>query len=222
MILLRHSYVKNDLKRDQSHIRYIAFRTRENREDTRGVFNALHDHADVKTFINNLNDRITRHPRSPKLHRIYVSLSQDEYSKLMQPDYKNIVRQAIAEFERRKGIKLEWVAAEHYARGHPHVHIAIKATYTDLSGAKHHLLLRYDDIKMLRSCFDREVDRYRDHLREAVEKAVREIIPAMLDAKRSHQTHLRCNKLEVEKVTGTGFSLVDAVLGIEHDYEEER
>lgn len=221
MLFCRVAVLKS-LAKAGAHVRYIAFRSRERPENERGVFDAVSDHADVKKFIENLRDRSTSHPKANKAYKLIVSLSRQEWGKLINPDYKEIVRQAMARFESQRGVKLEWVAAEHLSKHHPHAHVVIKAVCYDENGHKHRFHLSFDDTKLLRSCFEVTVDRYRDHFRETAEKITRELTHLLITIKAPQPAPPRHKKLAMERTTGTGFSLLDAALGIDHDYEEER
>lgn len=154
--MLKVKYTK-DMKSALAHIRYIAFRSRELGEQTKGIFNEKDNYASVSEFQQKLsNDRTIRHPNRVKLHKLVISYKQEWYDKY-GIDYKDLTRHIMKYIEEKKGIKLDWVAAQHLNSGHPHVHIAIKSSGQDSFSLKtKHLKLTKEDYKDIRE----ELDRY--------------------------------------------------------------
>lgn len=145
MLVLKINYTKH-LDRAQKSVRYHAFRTREVPRETRGMFNRDTDHADVAAFIRSLDDPLTRErptrngvQRYAVMHRLMFSLSRQEFEACGLTSWKPVIREALGAFERYHGIRLEWVAAEHLSKDHPHVHVDIKSVYLDANGKPHRL-----------------------------------------------------------------------------------
>jgi len=122
-----------NLKAARKSVRYYCFRSRELQMPGAarvGAFNRATDSADVAAFNRRLDDPLTRDPKIAKMHRLMFSLSQQAWDRCGLESWKPIVREALADFERRQGIRLDWIAAEHLNPYHPHVHVAIKSVYT--------------------------------------------------------------------------------------------
>lgn len=127
-------------------VRYYAFRTREVEQARIGIFDRHSDNADVRKFIKRLDDPLTRdRPGRPakyqyaKMHRLLFTMSGAEFRRWGLTSWQPIVREALENFERRRGIRLDWVAAEHPSPKHPHCHVAIKSVYEDADGNRHRL-----------------------------------------------------------------------------------
>ncbi|MCU6603817.1 hypothetical protein OCO53_25590 [Peribacillus frigoritolerans] len=152
-----HSYIKN-LSEAQNHVRYIAFRGRETEDERGGIFSEKSDVADVKNFIKKLDDKKTSHPDVAVAHRLLFSMSGDEWNKsgFGEGDYQKMIRNVMKDYELKTGRKLEWVAAEHRNPDHPHVHVAVKATYQDKDGIHHRLKISNEDRKFFKQAFQQE------------------------------------------------------------------
>jgi hypothetical protein len=149
-------------------VRYYAFRTREVEKDQVGIFDRASDHADVKRFVRNLDDPLTadkpgRPPRFAKIHRVLFTMSGAEFRRWGLTSWQPIVREAIANFEQRHGMKLDWVAAEHPSPGHPHCHVAIKSVCEDKDGDRHRLRITPDLRRALWEEAQRVVTRHKEH-----------------------------------------------------------
>ena len=134
MLFVKMGYTK-DLTAAQKSTKYIAFRSREG---NLGAFNNEKEYADVKEFNRNLEDRITAHPAAPKVYKVVVSLSGDEYEK-MGINYREFIRDTLSSYEAYSGKKFTWIAAEHMNCKHPHIHVLIKAAYQDRHGLDYRL-----------------------------------------------------------------------------------
>lgn len=170
-VFLKHTYTTN-LGAAQAHVRYVAFRSREAPTDTRGIFDRDRDHGQVGTFNERLKDRLTAHPKAATLHKLVVSFRQDQWDRSGWASWKPVVREALVNYEQATGKRLDWIAAEHMAKGHPHVHIGIKATCTDAAGTQHRLRLQMRDVKLLRDEFQRIYERDR-YLHRSVDQELR-------------------------------------------------
>lgn len=155
-----------DIGKARAHVNYIAFRSREREFEDRGAFSRVSDHADVRAFNERLEDHATRHPMANKAYKIHISLSEREFRERELTSWKPIVREAMENLEKRWGVRLQWIAAEHMARGHPHVHIVLKAAH--VNDRYQHRQLRVDPerLKDLRQEVDRSLERQRPRVQE--------------------------------------------------------
>lgn len=167
------------LDRAAKSVRYYAFRSHEVPRAERGAFSRSSEHADIRRFTNGLRHSLTEDTRGrnghvrqyPKMHRLLFSLSRDEFQKSGLTSWKPVVREVLAEWERAKGIRLEWIASEHPSPTHPHVHIAIKSVYRDLAGREHRLFVNRDTLNQLRIGVRMVVRRHREqHWRQIEEQ----------------------------------------------------
>lgn len=190
MLILKINYTKH-LDRAAKSVRYHAFRSREVPTRDLGVFNANSDHADVGRFIKRLDDPLTAEPKCAKMHRLMFSLSRAESDRAGLTGWKGVIREALAAFEQRRGIKLDWIAAEHLSRDHPHVHVDIKSVYTDSSGRRRRLRITQDMRLELRWAVEtvlaREKQRTYEQRRRAWEV---QRLERALEGWRTHTFHL--------------------------------
>lgn len=158
------------LPRARAHVRYIAFRSREIPEDRLGAFNARSDHAEVKTFMDRLEDPLTRHPQAVKAYTLFFSLSQDEFRRAGLESWKPVIREAMATLQTKWGREFDWIAAEHMVEGHPHCHVTIKAVCTTERGTRRQLRLTKERIADLKQEVGRIISRERDRHQELTRK----------------------------------------------------
>ncbi len=141
--VLKLNYTRH-LTAARKSVRYHTFRSRElllPGADRVGAFNRSTDHADVASFVRRLDDPATRDEQCAKMHRIMVSLSRPAWDRCGLESWKPVVRESLAAFEKRHGIRLDWVAAEHLDPRHPHVHIDIKSVFITDDGRRRRLRL---------------------------------------------------------------------------------
>lgn len=155
-----------DLGKARAHVNYIAFRSRETPAEPRGAFDAHRDHADVRPFADSLEDRLTRHPMANKAYKVTISLSEREFRQMGMTSWKPVVREAMANLQQRWGKEFDWIASEHMAKGHPHVHVVIKATFRDETGRYRQLRLDKQHLAELRQEISRIVERDRPRVVE--------------------------------------------------------
>jgi type IV secretory pathway VirD2 relaxase len=159
MSFVSHSYSKS-AEDAGKHIDYIAFRDREDESENKGLFSAREDNADIQKFKESLHDKRTDHSQVATAHKLLFSMSGDEWNRSgFQPgDYQKIIRNVMNEWELKTGYRLNWVAAEHRNPDHPHVHVVLKATYTDRDGVEHRLKVTNEDRQFFRKEFTRQKD----------------------------------------------------------------
>lgn len=134
LLFVKIGYTK-DLTAAKKATKYIAFRSREGEK---GAFDRDNNYADVKEFNKSLKDGLTSHPSSPKVYKVILSVSGDEYKK-MGLNYKEYVRETMSNYEACFGRKLTWIAAEHMNCTHPHIHLLVKPVYQDRHGVSNKL-----------------------------------------------------------------------------------
>lgn len=175
-----------------SHLKYVGFRSDElerpqphsGREVTteRGFFSADKDHADYKNFVSRVeNNKALNHPLAVKAHKLVFSMRGVDYRAYERSGltYKDFLRNVLSEYERTRGLKLDWIANIHNKEGHPHVHVVIKAV-SDLKvdGKNRRVFLYREDFKTLRDLGELEVDRhakYKWYERTEVTKALNDV-----------------------------------------------
>jgi hypothetical protein len=170
------------LGKAKAHVNYIAFRSRENVGEERGAFGRSSDHADVAKFRENLGDHMTRHPMATKAYKLTISLSEKEFRELGLTGWKPMVREAIGNLEKEWGRQLQWMASEHMAKGHPHVHIVIKATAWHDTGRYGQLRLDKQHIQDIKKEFGRVIERHRERPKEQDRSMERSFGDTMLRA----------------------------------------
>jgi type IV secretory pathway VirD2 relaxase len=137
----------------------VAFKSEDLKGKTPCVFDANSDHADARAFMNRLNDRVSRHPTAAKAYHCLFSLKRQDFDVLGVPDWREIVREVLQQYERETKRKLDWIASHHDNPERPHCHVVIKAVCDTGSGA--HKRLRLDRP---------EVDRIKEILRKSLEE----------------------------------------------------
>jgi len=138
-------------------IRYVAFRSKDLEDREKGCFDRDRDHADVRTFIEHLPDRLTRHSAAPKAFHCVFSLSREGFEQTGRSDMKQLVRDAMAQFEQDSRRKLEWIASYHDNPTHPHCHVIIKAVYETPDGHHRKLWMGKEALTQFRQAMIREV-----------------------------------------------------------------
>ncbi|MFD1394397.1 hypothetical protein ACFQ40_01205 [Kroppenstedtia eburnea] len=134
---------KEKTRTTENRVRYITFRSRE-RDDIQhaDLFSKETDQASIGKFLGKIKqDPALKHPKAWKCHELILSFRREDYDRY-GVDYREMTRNVMAELERRKGMKLDWVASRHLKGHHPHVHVIVKATGKDADGKTRRL--RFD------------------------------------------------------------------------------
>ena len=139
----------NDAK---AHIQYVGFREREDPSDSLGLFSEHEDSVEVSTFLDSLDEKRFRHPKDPYIHTLLFTMSGKEWERsgFERGDYQKMIRQVMKQYEIKKGYRLKWIAAEHFKKDSPHVHVAIRASYFDRDGIERKLNITDADRKFFR------------------------------------------------------------------------
>lgn len=152
-------YMK-DLQKATNHVKYIAFRERSS-ERGYGLFNDKSDHVEVKPFLNSLKDKRTAHKDVAKIHTLLFTMSGNEWERgnYQLGDYQIMIRNIMKDWQLERGITVDWVAAEHDERGHPHVHVVIKSVMKDSDGIERRLKIIPEDKQWFKKAFQEEKSR---------------------------------------------------------------
>lgn len=156
--LHKNSADPNSTRKVKSHLQYIAFRSREQDRDseTYGLFDKNSDNSSLDKFYQKIvDDPALKHSNTIKLHKLIIGFHREWFDRYNM-EYKELTRHIMKGIEERKGVKLDWVAAEHLKENSPHVHVAIKSTGVDEAGQTKRLYLYKEDIEWVKE----EIDRY--------------------------------------------------------------
>lgn len=146
----------------KAHAKYVGFRSKEAEE--KGFFSRDEDRADYKKFIDRIEKNpALKHPQSIKAQKLIFSLRQVDYDayKRSGKDYKQLVRKTLAEYERKHGVKLDYIANIHEKEGHPHCHVIIKGVSDskDEKGRFKRVKFTKEDFKEMKEDFDKEFEK---------------------------------------------------------------
>jgi type IV secretory pathway VirD2 relaxase len=152
-------YMKS-LKTAINHVKYIAYRERESGRGY-GLFSEKNDNVEVKDFIQTLDDKRTSHKDVAKIHTLLFTMSGNEWERgNYQPgDYQTMIRNVMKDWQLEKGITVNWVAAEHDEKGHPHTHVVIKSIFKDSDGIERRLKMTQDDKEWFKKASQEEKSR---------------------------------------------------------------
>lgn len=114
---------KGAIRTAKDHIKYMTA-PREYHRNNPHLFDATRDYVHRREFFDRLEkQRPSR--RHAIMHKLVISFSEAERNRL-RIDLKELTRDAMSRFETRLGQQLDWVAAIHDDRGHPHVHVVYR------------------------------------------------------------------------------------------------
>lgn len=162
------------IKQLKAHIKYIGFRSQEIEREEGDIykfpkghfFNSNFDNVNFKSFVKNIEEnKALRYKKSVKAHKFIFSLNEYNYDKYIQSgkDYKDLIRKTFSDYERKHGVKLDWIATEHRVDGegksnHPHCHVVISGvSQPDKDGKVTRIFFKKEDFKELRENFDKEL-----------------------------------------------------------------
>lgn len=155
---------KKDIGKVSVHLKYIGFRSRDQQGEERGFFDNQRDRgADYEKFLDSVAEhKALQHTLTPKIHTAILSMREEDYKQLVENgiSFKEMTRDLMQQLEERKGLQLNWIAAQHDKAGHPHVHVAIRSVGEDATGQDRRLKLDKDDIAWLRERMNTYI---RDH-----------------------------------------------------------
>lgn len=161
------------LRGSENTLAYVAFRSEDLKGKVPCVFDARQDHADVRAFMDRLEDRVTRHSTAAKAYHCLFSLRQEDFAQLGIPDWRDVVREVMRNYELQTHRKLDWIASHHPNPKRPHCHVVIKAAYTTDEGQHRKLFLNGQEVERIKGLLERSLsargltpDRY-SHNRQA-------------------------------------------------------
>lgn len=114
---------KRAVRASKNHIKYITA-PREHHRNNPHLFDETRDYVNRREFFNEL-ERQKPSPRHAFMHKLVISFSEEERDRL-QIDMMELTRDAIARFKVLLNRELDWVAAIHDDKGHPHVHVVYR------------------------------------------------------------------------------------------------
>lgn len=211
-VVIKRTGSEKDLGKLKSHLEYIGFRSKEH--DERGsFFGPEKDNASYERFFDRVQrNKALKHPNAIKAHKLVFSLSKVDYDayRASGKDYKDLVRQTLRDFEKKHGVKLDWIANVHRENDRsPHCHVVIKAV-SDLKGERGYSRIKFtkDDFTAMRSDFEKHVDRdavYRplerecqpDHMKDMVKSTGKMFQAVLKEARRDAKREIQ--KAEREK-----------------------
>ncbi|MFF0653491.1 relaxase/mobilization nuclease domain-containing protein [Bacillus velezensis] len=121
-----HSKGGKPITHIKEHIKYIEL-DREHHQTPPELFTAAQDTIPRIEFFKKLNEQPKRGVVG---HKLVISLSEDEQGRFAT-DLKELVRDTMNRFEGKHNVKLDWIAAVHDDKGHPHAHIVIRGYNQD-------------------------------------------------------------------------------------------
>ncbi|AQP98315.1 relaxase/mobilization nuclease domain-containing protein [Bacillus sp. 275] len=121
-----HSKGGKPITHIKEHIKYIEL-DREHHRTPPELFTAAQDIIPRIEFFKKLNEQPKRGVVG---HKLVISLSEDEQGRFAT-DLKELVRDTMNRFEGKHNVKLDWIAAVHDDKGHPHAHIVIRGYNQD-------------------------------------------------------------------------------------------
>lgn len=123
--IVKWSYIKGPkgLGRAKAHINYIQYREGADREKGPRTFFNAGEQPVSGSFIKQRLDELGQ--RGVQIHKIVLSPG------ITGVDLENYTKEMMENFERSKGIDLEWYAVRHGNTAHPHTHVVVMGTDVD-------------------------------------------------------------------------------------------
>lgn len=146
------------LQGSRNALRYVAWRSEDVKGRTPCIFDDRSDTADVRRFMKELEDPVTRHASSAKAYHCLFSLKRTDFGRAGMTDWRDEVREVMRRYELETGRKLHWIASFHNNPERPHCHVIIKATYTNTDGKEKKLLLNRNEVERIKRITDRALE----------------------------------------------------------------
>ena len=103
------------------HVKYIEM-DKEHHQNLPTLFNDREDYVDRIDFYQKIN----RQPNKGVVaHKLIITMSENEWRE-GRIDLRELTRETMASYQIQNELKLDWVAAIHLDKGHPHVHVVIR------------------------------------------------------------------------------------------------
>lgn len=156
---------ERNLEKAKAHIKYVGFRAREMQNEVKGFFDKEHDKgANWEDFYSKVNSsKVIRHPWAVKVHKLTLSMRELDYKAYERSgkNYKDLTREFMKRMEYETGLKLDWIAAEHQVKGHPHVHVIVKSSgFNMVTGKEHKLFLGKDELKLIKDFMTEHIQQH--------------------------------------------------------------
>lgn len=125
----------------KAHSKYIGFRSRENHQNERGLFDKTRDNGVSHSELSKrLSEKPSlRHSQSNKAFKVVLSWRENDAREMGIHDeqtYKEIARRYVEQLEKDKGVKLDYIGAVHMKDDHPHIHLVISGVGEDKETGK--------------------------------------------------------------------------------------
>ncbi|MFD1673676.1 relaxase/mobilization nuclease domain-containing protein [Alicyclobacillus fodiniaquatilis] len=117
----KHGATSKPLSKAKANIKYISA-DHERHENKPELFSKDEDRVHRQDVYQKLQEQPER---GVVAHKLVLTVSEDERNRL-NLDMRELVRDTMNRYEMRNGQNLDWVAAVHDDKGHPHAHILIR------------------------------------------------------------------------------------------------
>lgn len=148
----------------QAHAKYIGFRSRDQHQNERGLFNREKDNGASHTqFTQRLRERPSlSHSQSNKAFKVVLSWREQDAREMGIHDeqrYKEIARRYVEELEKDKNMKLDYIGAVHMKDNHPHIHLVVSGVGEDKeTGQDKRLRVEFkEDVPKHKDFIDKEI-----------------------------------------------------------------
>lgn len=208
---------KRAVRASKNHIKYITA-PREHHRNHPHLFDATRDYVDRREFIGRLKKQIPAR-RHAFMHKLVISFSEEERDRL-QLDLMELTRDAMARFEVRLQRNLDWVAAIHDDKGHPHVHVVYRGR--DLIGKP--VFVGKEDLKELRKIVEQEKVRQAERTLgvEKAHKVLKELKEKERQKRQKRQDQSLSKGVGEGIVAGLTGALAKMIRDAEYEHEKER
>ncbi|MEJ7220790.1 relaxase/mobilization nuclease domain-containing protein [Staphylococcus gallinarum] len=152
------------IEKVKAHSKYIGFRSRENHQNARGLFDKTRDsgvsHSELSKRLSEKPS--LRHSQSNKAFKVVLSWREKDAREMGIHDeqkYKEIARTYVEQLEKDKGMKLDYIGAVHMKDEHPHIHLVISGVGEDKeTGQDKRLRIDFrEDIPNQKDFMDKEI-----------------------------------------------------------------
>lgn len=148
-VLAYIGHQKGHITKAKEHVKYMVA-PREHHRNNPHLFDENRDYVNRREFFDRLEQQKPS-PRHAFMHKMVITLSEEEQGRL-KTDLRELARDTMARFEGKSGHRIDWVAAIHDDKGHPHVHIAFRGR--DKDGKP--IFIGKEQIRQLRQMADQE------------------------------------------------------------------
>src|SRR5690606_11268684 len=171
-----------------------------------------------REFFNEL-ERQKPSPRHAFMHKLVISFSEEERDRL-QIDMMELTRDAMARFKVLLNRELDWVAAIHDDKGHPHVHVVYRGR--DKNGKP--VFVGKEHLKELRKIVEQEKVRQAERTLgvEKAHKVLKELKEKERQKRQKRQDQSLSKGVGEGIVAGLTGALAKMIRDAEYEHEKER